>query len=63
MDAFDKGRLEWLAVIRLSEIGYQRFVRLDNAGATPEQLKEFIYRTEARELMLANCTKAAKRIQ
>lgn len=51
--------LEYLAGVRLSELGYQRYIRLADSGASPADLKEYIDRSEARELRLSMMVKCA----
>lgn len=51
--------LEYLAAVRLSEIGYQRYIRMADSGASESELREFIDRSEARELTLSHMVNCA----
>jgi hypothetical protein len=58
--------LEYLAGVRLSELGYRRYIRFADSGATPAELKQYIERAEARELtmsMLVRCAPLYNQIQ
>lgn len=58
--------LEYLAGVRLSDVGYRRYIKMADSGATAAELKDFIDRTEARELTLShmvNCAPMYKALQ
>lgn len=55
----DLSNLEYLAGVRLSELGYQRYIRMASSGAAPESLREYIDRAEARELTLSCMVRCA----
>jgi hypothetical protein len=51
--------LEYLACVRLSEIGYRRYIRKADSGASEAELKDWIDRQEARELTLGMMVRCA----
>lgn len=51
--------LDFLAAVRLSDISYRRYVRMADSGASMRDLREFIDRTEARELTLSMMIRCA----
>lgn len=51
--------LEFLACVRLSEIGYRRFTRMADSGASEADLREFIDRSESKELTLSMLVRCA----
>jgi hypothetical protein len=58
--------LEYLAGVRLSDIGYRRYIRMADSGATDAELREWIDRQEARELtlgMMVRCANMYKPLQ
>lgn len=55
----DLSNLEYLAGVRLSELGYRRFMRMFDSGAKEPELREYIDRAEARELTLSCMVRCA----